>query len=73
MVKIIIDLSKKEISLDLTFQGLSRVKNYKDFMMIPFSRDRLAKIKKSKGLEPGKYEEERMDSFDLITFGYFRV
>ena len=37
MGKIVIDLGKNEQSLGITFDALSRVKNYKDFIIAPFS------------------------------------
>ena len=35
--KAVIDLGKKEMSLGLTFVALSRLKNYKDFLIKPFT------------------------------------
>ena len=55
--KVVIDLGKNGRSLGLAFVALSRVKNYKDFLIQPFPLDRLSKIKKSSSL-PLRVEEE---------------
>ena len=39
---------------------MSRVKNYKDFLIQPFPLDRLSKIKKSSSLPPRVEEENRI-------------
>jgi ATP-dependent DNA helicase PIF1 len=58
--KVVIDLGKNERSLGLAFVALSRVKNYKDFIVQPFPLDRLTKIKNSTSLKPRVSEEHRM-------------
>ena len=60
MEKIVIDLGTTEKSLGLTFVALSRVKNYKDFLIEPFTLDRLQKISKSVSLQPRLNEEKRL-------------
>ena len=55
----IIDLGKSEKSLGLTFVSLSRLKNIKDFLIVPFPFDRLSKIKNSASLIPRLEEEKR--------------
>ena len=42
----VIDLGKCEKTLGLTFVALSRLCNYKDFLIQPFSLERLKKISK---------------------------
>jgi hypothetical protein len=42
--KVVIDLGNCEKSLGLTFVALSRVKSYKDFLIEPFTLERLEKI-----------------------------
>ena len=39
--KIIVELGKKEATLGVTFVALSRVKNVNDFLIHPFTLDRL--------------------------------
>jgi hypothetical protein len=57
--KAVIDLGKKETSLGLTFVALSRLKNYKDLLLYPFTLERLQKISNSKSLQPRLNEEKR--------------
>ena len=42
------------------WKRISRVKNYTDFIIQPFSLDRLTKIKNSTSLKPRVNEEHRM-------------
>ena len=58
--KIVVDFGKKERSLVITFVALSRVKNYKDFMIEPFSLERLHKLSLLKNLNPRVVEEIRI-------------
>ena len=58
--KAVIDLGKKEMSLGLTFVALSRLKNYKDFLIKPFTLERLNKISQSISLQPRIEEEKRI-------------
>ena len=59
--KIVVDLGKKESSLGITFVASSRVKNYKNFMIEPFSLERLQKISQSKNLNQRVVEEIRIN------------
>jgi ATP-dependent DNA helicase PIF1 len=59
--KVVIDLGNNERSLGLTFVALSRVKNYKDFLIEAFCRDRLEKISQSSSLGPRLKEEARIE------------
>ena len=61
MGKIVIDLGKNEQSLGITFVALSRVKNYKDFIIAPFSLERLQKISQFSNLKPRIEEENGID------------
>ena len=72
MEKIVIDLGDTEKSLGLTFVALSRVKNYKDFLIEPLSLDRLAKISKSLSLKPRLEEEKRVDIIIKNTLDLFK-
>ena len=65
--KVVIDLGTTEKSLGLTFVALSRVRNYKDFLIVPFTRDRLEKISKSTQLEPRLKEEKSIQNFVTNT------
>ena len=58
--KAVIDLGKKEQSLGLTFVALSRLKNFKDFLIKPFTLERLNKISQSISLKPRLDEEKRI-------------
>ena len=66
--KVVIDLGKKEISLGLTFVALSRVRNYKDFVIKPLTLERLKKIKLSSSLAPRLAEECRIQKITENTF-----
>ncbi len=59
LVKVVIDLGKNERSLGLAFVALSRVKKFNDFLIQPFTLDRLTKIKNSTSLAPRVKEEKR--------------
>ena len=58
--KVVIDLGKNERSLGLAFVALSRVKKFNDFLIQPFTLDRLTKIKNSTSLAPRIKEEKRI-------------
>ena len=49
------------MSLGLTYVALSRLKNFKDFLIKPFSLERIQKLSKSKSLKPRLEEENRLD------------
>ena len=57
---------------DSGFVALSRVKNYKDFLIEPLSLDRLAKISKSLSLKPRLEEEKRVDIIIKNTLDLFK-
>jgi len=59
--KVVINIGESEKSLGLTFVALSRVKNYKDFLIEPFSLDRLKNISKSISLKPRQDEEKKIE------------
>lgn len=69
--KVVIDLGKNERSLGLAFVALSRVKTYKDFLIQPFSLERLTKIKNSASLAPRVKEEKRIKSIVEKTLHKF--
>ena len=48
------------MSLGQTFVALSRVRNYKDFLIEPFPRERLEISAKSESLRPRLEEESRL-------------
>ena len=58
--KAVIDLGKAERSLGLTFVALSRLKNFSDFLISPFTLERLNKIGESASLKPRLDEEIRI-------------
>ena len=60
MGKIVIDLGKDQKSLGVTFVALSRVKNYKDFIIAPFSLEHLQKIAQVSNIKPRIEEEKRI-------------
>ena len=51
MDKVVIDLGKNEQSLGNTFIALSREKT-KDFIIVPFTLERLQNISRSSNLKP---------------------
>ena len=57
---------------DSGFVALSRVKNYKDFLIEPLSLDRLAKISKSLSLKPRLEEEKRVDIIIKNTLDLYK-
>ena len=62
------------MSLGLTYVALSRLRNFKDFLIKPFSLERLKKLSKSKSLEPRLAEEIRLDALIKSTFDkYFYI
>ena len=65
--KAVIDLGKSETSLGLTFVALSRLKNFNDFLILPFSCERLNKISESTSLKPRLKEETRINLIVNIT------
>ena len=69
--KVVVDLGKNERSLGLAFVALSRVKNHRDFLIKPFSLERLTKIKKSSSLEPRINEEKRIEKIVYKTLEEF--
>ena len=60
MEKVVIYLGKNEQSLGTTFVALSRVKNYKDFIIVQITLERLQKISRSSNLKPRMEEEKRI-------------
>ncbi len=65
--KAVIDLGTSEQTLGLTFVALSRLKKFKDFLIEPFSLDRLKKNSKSASLETRQREERRIQELVEIT------
>ena len=59
--KIVINLGSTELWLGTTFVALSRVKSYKDFLIEPFTLERLEKISKSDTLKFRLREESRIN------------
>jgi ATP-dependent exoDNAse (exonuclease V) alpha subunit len=66
--KAVIDLGKKEQTLGLTYVALSRLRNFNDFLIMPFSLERLQKFSNSKCLQPRLLEETRIN--DLVKSTY---
>jgi hypothetical protein len=56
------------MSLGLTYVALSRLKNFKDFLIKPFSLERLKKLSQSKSLKPRLDEELRLDVLIKETY-----
>ena len=56
------------MSLGLTYVALSRLKNFKDFLIKPFSLERLKKLSQSKSLKPRLDEELRVDVLIKETY-----
>jgi hypothetical protein len=65
--KAVIDLGKKEYSLGLTFVALSRLKKFTDFLIQPFSLERLQKLSQSTMLKPRLEEEKRIKEIENKT------
>ena len=62
------------MSLGLTYVALSRLKNFHNFLIMPFSLERLQKLSKSKSLIPRLEEEIRLDSLNQNTLtNYSRI
>ena len=62
------------MSLGLTYVSLSRLKNFHNFLIMPFSLERLQKFSKSKSLLPRLEEEIRLDSLNQNTLtNYSRI
>ena len=59
------------MSLGLTYVALSRLKNFKDFLIKPFSLERLQKLSNSKALKPRLDEEKRLDLLIQNTLDKF--
>ena len=59
--KAVIDIGRVEKSLDMSFVAFSRVKNYKDYLVEPFSLERFLKIKESSTLQARNVEENRIN------------
>jgi hypothetical protein len=58
----------EEMSLGLTYVALSRIKNFKDFLIKPFSLERIKKLSQSKSLKPRLDEELRVDVLIKETY-----
>ena len=69
--KVVINLGDNEKSLGLTSVALSRVKNYKDFLIEPFCRDRFKKISKTSSLFPRLEEENRINLLFYVIRLFF--
>ena len=69
--KAVIDLGKKEQTLGLTYVALSRLRNFNDFLIMPFSLERLQKLSNSKCLQPRLFEETRINDLAKSTYNTF--
>jgi ATP-dependent exoDNAse (exonuclease V) alpha subunit len=69
--KTVIKLGDKEQSLGLTFVALSRVKKFTDFLIEPFSLQRLQKLSQSKLLKPRLEEDKRLKLIFQKTLEYY--
>ena len=67
----IIDLGSKEFSLGLTYVALSRLRNFNDFSIMPFSLERLEKLSQSKCLKPRLDDETRINEIVNNTYNNF--
>ena len=65
--KAVIDLGKVEYTLGLTYVALSRLRNFKDFLIMPFSLERLEKLNSSSSLQPRLHEEARIKNLTQKT------
>ena len=62
------------MSLGLTYVALSRLKNFHDFLIMPFALERLQKLNKSKSLVPRLEEEKRLELLTQNTLKkYFNI
>jgi ATP-dependent DNA helicase PIF1 len=71
--KAVIDIGRVEKSLGMSFVAFSRVKNYKDYLVEPFSLERFLKIKESSTLQARNVEENRINNIvdeTLTRFNY---
>ena len=59
------------MSLGLTYVALSRLKLFKNFLIMPFNLERLQKLSKSKSLGPRLEEEKRLDFLIESTFNKY--
>ena len=66
--KIVVGVGDIEKSLGSTFVQFSRFKKFTDFMVKPFSYDRLTKIDQSKLLKARENEELRLKKKIIIQF-----
>ena len=60
LIKAVIELGVSEKSLGLMYVALSRLKCFKDFLIQPFTLERLQKLSKSTSLKPRQNEELRI-------------
>jgi hypothetical protein len=71
--KAVIEIGRVEKSLGMSFVAFSRVKNYKDYLVEPFSLERFLKIKESSTLQARNVEENRINNIvdeTLTRFNY---
>ena len=68
LVKGIIHVGNFERHLGTTFVQFSRFKKYSDFIIEPFSFDRLTKIANHASLPPRLKEEERLEQINKLTY-----
>ena len=64
-------LGKNETSLGLTLVELSRLKNYIDFLILPFTCERIDKICESISLKPRLNEDDRNSIIFMQTLRLF--
>ena len=65
--QIIVNLGDSERTLGLAYTALTRVKNYKDILILPFNYERLQNIKKSTAFQNRKLEMERLENYFVKT------
>jgi hypothetical protein len=63
--KAVVDLGTSEKMLGLTFVALSRIRLINEFLLQPFTFERLQKIANSESLGPRLKEEARLDQLIL--------
>ena len=62
-----IEIGKKESTLDLTYVGISRVRNLSSLIIEPMTFERLANIKNSESLKFRLKEELRLQQLNCKT------
>lgn len=70
--KVVIDLGNLERTLGLTYVAFSRIRHFNDFLVKPFSLERLQKLSLSKSLQPRLNEEARLNKIIETTYDEYQ-